>query len=73
MGERLQCVREEDNAKDRYTLAVTRDGVKVGYLPQRISMLCSLYITIGGVICCSVTGHCRYSRDLMQGCMETPC
>ena len=73
VGERLQCVREEDNAEDRYAVAVTRDGVTVGHLPRRISTLCLLFIRRGGVIRCSVTGHRRYSRDLVQGGMEIPC
>ena len=73
VGECLQCVREEDNAEDRYAVAVIRDGVTVGHLPRRISTLCSLFIRRGGVIRCSVTGHRRYSRDLVQGGMEIPC
>ena len=73
MGEHLQCVREEDNAEDRYAVAVTKDGVTVGHLPRRISTLASLFIRRGGIIRCSVTGNRRYSRDLAQGGMEIPC
>ena len=47
VGEHLQCVREENNAEDRYADAVTKDGVTVGHLSQRISML---FIRRGGII-----------------------
>ena len=73
VGERLQCVREEDNAEDRYTVAVIKDGVTVGHRPRRISTLCSLFISRGRIIRCSITGNHRYSRDLVQGSMEIPC
>ena len=73
VGEHLECIREEDNAEDRYAVAVIKDSTTVGHLPRRISMLCSLFIRRGGTIRCSITGHCRYSRDLVQGGMEVPC
>ena len=73
VGEHLQCIREGDNAEDRYAIAVTKDGVTVGHLPRRISTLSSLFIRRGGIIRCSVTGNRRYSRDLAQGGMEIPC
>ena len=73
VGEQLQCLREEDNAEDRYAIAVTIDGVTVGHLPQRMSMLSSLFIRRDGIIQCSVTWNCRYSRDLTQNGMEIPC
>ena len=41
VGEHLQCIREEYNPEDRYTVAVFKDGITVGHLPQRISSLCS--------------------------------
>ena len=72
MGEHLQCVREENNAEDRYAVAVTKDGVTVGHLPRRILTLSSLFIR-GGIIRCGVTENCRYSRDFAQGGMEIPC
>ena len=73
VGERLQCVREEDNAEDRYAVAVVKDGTTIGHLPRRISTLCSLFIRRGGIIHCNVSGNRRYSRDLVQGGMEIPC
>ena len=50
VGEHLQCVRVEDNAEDRYAIAVTKDGVTVGHLSQRISTLSLLFIRRGGII-----------------------
>ena len=72
MGEHLQCVREEDNAEDRYAVAVTKNGVTVGHLLWRISTLSSLFIR-GGIIQCSITNNRPYSKDLPQGGMEIPC
>lgn len=45
----------------------------VGHLPRRISTLSSLFVRKGGIIRCSTTGNCCYSRDLAQGGMEIPC
>ncbi len=75
-GEKLNCIREMNNVKDRYSVAVTKldDGSIVGHLPRKISMLCSLFIRKGGSISCKITGSSRvYSRDLPQGGLEIPC
>ena len=67
------CRRKIRNAEDRYAVDVANDGMTVGHLPQRISTLCSLFIRRGGIICCSVSGHCRYFRELVQGGTEITC
>jgi len=33
----LKCKNEPDNESDRYTVAVKKDGIIVGHLPQKIS------------------------------------
>ena len=73
IGERLNCIREERNAQDRYAVAIKIGWETVGYIPRYISTLCSLFIRRGETIFCVVTGRRRYSRDLPQGGMEIPC
>ena len=34
IGEELQCERETRNTKDRYAVAVKKDGMVVGHLPK---------------------------------------
>ena len=49
-GEELTCLREEDNDKDRYAVAVTKSGSGVvGHVPRRISAACALFLQKGGV------------------------
>ena len=75
VGEVLICERESDNASDRYTVAVKREGTIVGHLPRKMTRVhvCSLFLRRGGSITCIVTGHRRYSADLPQGGLEVPC
>ena len=72
-GEMLTCEREPDNTSDRYTIAVIKEGMTVGHLPQTLTRVCSLFLRRGGTIDCTVTGHRRYSTDLPQGGLEIPC
>ena len=74
MGEQLFCERETGNVVDRYAVAVKNDsGVTVGHLPQRIPRVSSMFVQKGGGIIATVTGHRRYSSDLVQGGLEIPC
>lgn len=73
LGEQVGCIREPLNANDRYAVALKKDGVVIGHLPQKISRICSLFIRRGGTIECTVTGTRRYSSDLPQGGLEIPC
>ena len=73
VGEQLNCVRESSNVKDRYAVAVLKNGTVVGHLPRLYSVGCSLFIARGGTILCEVTGTRRYSSDLPQGGLEIPC
>ncbi len=50
VGEVLNCGREPTNDKDRYAVAVVKDGTIVGHLPKRISLVCSLFLLRGGSI-----------------------
>ena len=66
MGEQLFCEQEIGNVVDRYAVAVKNDsGVTVRHLPQRISRVCSMFVQKGGGITATVTGHRRYSSDLV--------
>ena len=73
LGERIVCIREPLNSRDRYAVALKKDGVVIGHLPQKISRVCSSFIRRGGTIKCIVTGTRRYSTDLPQGGLEIPC
>ena len=70
---RFSCVRETENHRYPFSVAVVRSGVTVGHVPRKISSTCSLFLRQGGMIDCRVTGQRRYSEDLSQGGMEIPC
>ena len=73
VGERLSCVREAENRRDPFAVAVERSGVTVGHVPRRMSSICSMFLRRGGRIDCEITGARRYSEDLPQGGLEIPC
>ena len=73
IGEVLDCEREPGNAKDWYPVAVKKDATVIGHLPRKISRVCSLFLSQGGSVQCTVTGRRRYSFDLPQGSLEIPC
>ena len=74
LGEELTCQREIGNVLDRYAIAVKKDtGEIVGHVPKKISRICSWFLQHGGTIAAIVTGHRRYSSDLVQGGLEIPC
>ena len=73
IGEELLCEREMDNERDRYAVAVIKDGVIIDHLPRKISRICSLFLRRGGSIVCRISGTRRYSADLPQGGLEIPC
>ena len=56
IGEELVCDRELNNARDRYTVSVMKNGIIIGHI-------CSLFLRRGGCICCRVTEARRYSAD----------
>ena len=66
-GDILQCVRELSNRHDPYAVSVKKDGTIVGYVPRKISTICSLFLRRGGSIQCTIVGSRRYSGDLPQG------
>ena len=55
LRDHLHCQKERSNDKDRYAIAVVDDGVIVGHLPRKISLVCSFCIKRGGTIVCKVT------------------
>ena len=78
LGKVLQCSCEVGNAHEPYAVKVmeagTTAGTMVGHLPKKTSSTCSLFIRKGGTIDCEVTDlNRKYSRDLLQGGLETPC
>ena len=73
IGEVLECERELTNTRDRYAVAVTKNGTIIGYLPRNFPRVCLLFLRRGGSIRCEVTGGRRYSADLPQGGLEIPC
>ena len=53
---------------------MSSDGLKVvGHIPQRISLMCFIFLKCGGEIKCTVNGGHRYLSDLLQGGLEIPC
>ena len=42
--------REPFNDEDWYAMAVLKDDSIVGYIPRKISGICSLFVTRGGAI-----------------------
>jgi len=58
----------------RYAVAVKNDGGQiVGHMPRKISRTCSSFLELGVRIMARVTGHRRYSSDLVQGGLDIPC
>lgn len=69
----LVCRRELGNLEDPYAVAVVKDDdIVVGHIPRKISMMCSMFLKKGQIIC-TVTGKRQYLADLPQGGMEIPC
>ena len=68
LGEELTCQQE---IGDRYAIAVKKDiGETVGHVPKKISRICSSFLQHGGTITAIVTGHQRYSSDVVQRGLE---
>ena len=72
IGEELLYQRDTGNERDRYAVAIMKDGTIIGHLPWKISWPCSLFLRRGNSITCCVMGHRRYSSDLPQGGLEIP-
>ena len=73
LGEELTCQQEIRNVVDWYAIAVKKDtGETVGHVPKKISRICSSFLQHGGVITAVVTGHRRYSSNLVQGGWKFP-
>ena len=60
------------NRRDPFAIKVIKSSEAIGHLPRKISATCLLILRRGGRIDCRVTGLRRYSRDLIQGCLEIP-
>ena len=77
IGGSLICEQEIGNCYDSHAVAVKKtiegDIITVGYVPRKISAICSIFIRRGGSIVCFVSGSHRYLSDLPQGGLEIPC
>ena len=72
VGETVECQREPCNMKDRYAVAVIKDGVIIGHLPRKVSRVCSLFLRRGGSIQCTVVGRRRYLfTEMSSGCSKS--
>ena len=74
VGETLSCVREPRNARDRYAVAVEKDGRHGHWTLAQEGLACLRSIAEARreyLVC--VTGKQRYSADLPQGGVEIPC
>lgn len=64
----LECIREPTNRTlnrtNRYTVAIINNEVVIGHLPKRNSKVCSLFLRIGDLIGCAVTGTRHHFTDL---------
>ena len=72
LDEVLSTCPERGNVHDRFSVAVRKERLTVGYLPHELSKFCWFFIQRGGTITCKVTG-CRRRSRLDQGGMEIPC
>ena len=73
VGKIVDCKREARNPQDQYAVALRKDSVTVGHVPNVISCICTLFLRRGGIIIRNVTGPRKYSDDLPQGGLELPC
>ena len=69
--EKVYCGCEVGNPHDIHAVAVKKviDGnlTVAGHIPQRISLICSIFLRRGGTIKCTVDVSRRYSLDIPQG------
>ena len=61
VGEELECTQDPGNSHDRYAVAVLKEGIVVGYVPRKISVLCCIFLRKGETIVSTITGTRRYS------------
>ena len=74
VGEVLMCEVEDENASDRYAVAIKKGDETIGHVPRKISAACNLFLELGGSLRCIITDtHRQYSADLPQGGLEIPC
>ena len=71
--ERSYYVRQAENCRDPFTVAVERLGVTVSHAPRWISSMGSIFLRWGGRIDGEITRATRYSEDLPKGGLEIPC
>ena len=57
VGETVVCMLEPGNFHDRNTVAVEKDGRIIGQLPRKVSRIHALFLKIGGIVFCTVTGR----------------
>ena len=75
VGEELPCVRETDNHRDQFAVAVARSGVINSRSHPKEIIFDFLHVFETGwyMMNCRITGERRYSEDHSQGGLEVPC
>jgi len=74
VGETLAYEQESGNPNDPYAVTMKKGSEVVGHVPRKSSAASSLFLLLGGTICCEITDDQRcYSLDLPQGGLEIPC
>ena len=57
VGETVVCMLEPRNFHDGNAVAVEKDGRIFGHLARKVSRVCAVFLKIGGIIRCTVTGR----------------
>ena len=57
VGETLACEQESGNPNDPYAVAIKKGSEVVGHVPRKSSAASSLFLLLGGTICCEVTDN----------------
>ena len=69
LRELLSCIRELDNAEDRYVVTVCRvNSVIISHIPKKMSFLCAVFIKRGGTkqfIVSAIHCHILPHHDLL--------
>ena len=74
VGETLVCEQESGHPNNPYAVVIKKGSEVVGHVPRKSSAASLLFLLLRGTICCEITDdQRRYSSDLPQRGLETPC
>ena len=57
VGETLACEQESGNLNDPYAVTIKKGSEVAGHMPRKSSAACSLFLLLGGTICCEITDN----------------